>query len=199
MRFHRYAALAVLIASGLLATILHQSDPPAATPAPVGQVVAPPTVADLTFARMMVSHHEQAVRMSRALIAKPGVPERVGAIAEFIAHDQQREIDELTNWLVAWDAGGAPAGGHEHGGAGMLTETQLRDLDRAPGNRAAPIFLRLMIEHHTGAITMARDLLTGGGRNVFTHRMAKHVVNEQSDENTAMTALLRDDAVWRRG
>ncbi|MFG1610647.1 DUF305 domain-containing protein [Actinoplanes sp. NPDC049265] len=188
MRFHRYAALAVLIAAGLLATVLHRGDRPAAPPAPVGQVVAPPTEADLAFAGMMIEHHEQAVRMSRALIAKPGQPERVTAIAQFIVHDQQREIDEMNAWLTAWDM---PAGHHDHDGAGMLTDAQLRELDHATGPRAAPTFLRLMIEHHTGAITMARDLLDGGGRNVFTHRVAKHVVNEQTDENAAMTALLR--------
>jgi Domain of unknown function (DUF305) len=79
--------------------------------------------------------------MSRALIAKPGAPERIVAIAEFIAHDQQREAGE-------------------------------------------------MIEHHRGGIVMARALLDGDGRNVYTHGLAKHVVNEQTDENEAMAALL---------
>jgi uncharacterized protein (DUF305 family) len=188
MRFERYAALAALIVAGLAVTFLHRGDPPAAPPAPVGQVVAPPTEADLAFAGMMIKHHEQAVRMSRTLIAKPGQPERVTAIAQFIAHDQQREIDEMNAWLEAWDL---PAGHHDHGGAGMLTDAQLRELDHAPAAEAAPIFLRLMIEHHTGAVTMARDLLKAGGRNVFTHRVAKHVINEQTDENAAMAALLR--------
>ncbi|MEV4708800.1 DUF305 domain-containing protein [Actinoplanes sp. NPDC049316] len=154
--------------------------------------VAAPTSADLEFAQMMVVHHAQAVRMSRALVAKPGVPERVRLIADFIAHDQQREIDETNAWLDAWGGAHASAGHHHAGGgsAGMLTEAQLRQLDAATGPAAGRMFLRLMIEHHTGAITMARALLDGDGRNVYTHGMAKHVINEQTAENDAMRALL---------
>jgi len=47
-----------------------------------------------------------------------------------------------------------------------------------------------MIEHHRGAITMARTLLDGDGRNVYTHNLARHVINEQTDENRAMAKLL---------
>ncbi|MEV6602458.1 DUF305 domain-containing protein [Actinoplanes sp. NPDC051346] len=159
---------------------------------PVAAVpVAAPTSADLNYALMMVVHHEQAVRMSRALVAKPGVPERVRLIADFIVRDQQREIDETNAWLTAW--GHQPAR-HEHGAApgthGMLTEAQLRGLDAAPTADAAPMFLRLMIEHHSGAITASRSLLDGGGRNVYIRGLAKHVINEQSAENDAMRALL---------
>ncbi|ROP27821.1 DUF305 domain-containing protein [Couchioplanes caeruleus] len=194
----RLAAALVLAATALVVLAFTvfggaKEDAAPAAARPVAAVsVAPPTGADLNYALMMVVHHEQAVRMSRALVAKPGVPERVRLIADFIAHDQQREIDETNAWLTAW--GHEPAKAHKHGAApgthGMLTEAQLRGLDAATTEQATPMFLRLMIEHHTGAITASRSLLDGGGRNVYIHGLAKHVINEQSAENDAMRALL---------
>jgi uncharacterized protein (DUF305 family) len=125
--------------------------------------------------------------MSRALIAKPGAPERIVAIAEFIARDQQREVDEMNAWLAAW---GEPAHAGHGSGHGMISAAREAELEKAPTRRAGPLFLRLMIEHHRGAIVMARALLDGDGRNVYTHGLAKHVINEQTDENKAMAALL---------
>jgi len=192
----RLAAALVLAATALIVltfAVRGRADEPRPQPVAAGATgaVTGPSTADLEFARMMVVHHEQAVRMSRGLVAKPGVPERVRLIADFIAHDQQREIDETNAWLDAWGAGASP---HAHGGAddshGMLTEDQLRRLEAATGAAASRLFLELMIEHHTGAITMARSLLDGAGRNVYTHGLAKHVINEQSAENDAMRALL---------
>jgi uncharacterized protein (DUF305 family) len=188
----RLAAVLVLAATALTVltfAVRGRADEPRRQPVAAQAAVTAPSAADLEFARMMAVHHAQAVRMSRGLVEKPGVPERVRLIADFIAHDQQREIDEMTAWLQAW---GQPASGHTHGGAshGMLTEKQLRELDEATGAAASKLFLRLMIEHHTGAITAARSLLDGGGRNVYTHGLAKHVINEQTAENDAMRALL---------
>ena len=149
---------------------------------------AGPSGTDVHFAQMMVTHHEQAVRMSRALLAKGEVPERIRLIAEFIVHDQQREIDETNAWLSAWDQ--PVAAGSADGGHGMLTEAQLTELDRAKLPEAGTIYLRLMIEHHQGAITMSRSLLDGGKSNPYLHSLAKHVINEQSGEIDAMRALL---------
>ncbi|WP_122977419.1 DUF305 domain-containing protein [Actinoplanes teichomyceticus] len=151
---------------------------------------ATPSAADVHYARMMVTHHEQAVRMSRTLIAKGAVPERIRLIAEFIIHDQQREIDRTNDWLAAWSQPpAAPAGGGaEHG---MLTAAQLAELDRADAGPAPAVFLRLMIEHHRGAIAMSRSLLDRPGGNAYLRSLAKHVINEQTAENDAMAALLR--------
>ena len=128
--------------------------------------------------------------MSRTLLAKGAVPERIRLIAEFIVHDQQLEIDQMNEWLTAW---GEPApdpvdSGAEHG---MLTAAQLGDLDRADRKKAPDVFLRLMIEHHRGAVAMSSSLLDGPDGNAYIHGVAKHVVNEQTAENDAMAALLR--------
>jgi uncharacterized protein (DUF305 family) len=151
---------------------------------------AGPSAADVAFAQGMIAHHEQAVRMSNALLAKPDTPERLALIAGFIAKDQQREITEMTAWLTAWNE---PGTAHEHGHTddhGMLPESDLRRLDEAAFPQAGPLFLDQMIEHHRGAIAMSRTLLADPGANPYLRGVAKHVINEQTAENDAMRALL---------
>jgi uncharacterized protein (DUF305 family) len=166
---------------------------PTAT-APAASVGTPGT-ADEHYARMMVTHHGQAVRMSRVLLSKGGTPERIRLIAEFIERDQQREMGQIDAWLVAWGRPPAgspePAAGSEPDAAhGMLTAAQLAELERADAATAPEVFLRLMIEHHRGAIAMSRRLLDLPEGNAYTRGLAKHVINEQSAENDAMAALL---------
>lgn len=198
----RLAAGLSLAVTGLTVFVLRDLGAGGAEPVrqpAVAVSVAAPTGADVHYAQMMVVHHEQAVRMSRTLIAKGDVPERIRLIAEFIAKDQQREIDQTKDWLTAWDRptaaptppGSAPAPARspaaEHG---MLTEAQLGELDRADTRTAPAVFLRLMIEHHRGAIVVSRSLLDGTDGNVHIRSLAKHVINEQTAENDAMSALL---------
>jgi uncharacterized protein (DUF305 family) len=150
---------------------------------------------DLLFARMMIPHHAQAVWMSRDLLTKSDVPPRVVAIAEFIARDQQREVDEMNAWLGSWDqprvdpADPAVARLHAGEGHGMLSEAQLADLAAAQGPAAGRLYLTQMIEHHLGAMAMAKGAVTAG-RNAYVRNLAKHVINEQGAENEAMRRLI---------
>jgi uncharacterized protein (DUF305 family) len=183
----RRLAAALLLALAATAAC----DPGSARPAPSVSVV-PPNGVDLLFAKMMVLHHAQAVSMSNALLARPGVPERIRNVAGFIAHDQQREIDEMNQWLQAWGQPvvdpadpairslHGPGGGH-----GMLTDAQIAEIGKA----GPDLYLRDMIEHHRGAIVMARSAIDSGA-NAYIRGLAKHIVNEQTAENEAMSRLL---------
>ena len=171
---------------------------PQRAPVPPAAPVAAPSGIDVLFAEMMVVHHAQAVELSRIIVAKPGVPERVLRIAGFIARDQQREIDETNAWLVAWDRSPVdpadPAQARRHAGAdaaahGMLSAGRFDQVRAAGPAAASRLFLQQMIAHHTGAITMARSLLESG-TNVYVRGLAEHVINEQTAENDAMAALL---------
>ncbi len=159
----------------------------------------PPNGVDLLFATMMIVHHDQAVRMSRDLVAKPGVPERAVAVAAYIAKDQQREIHEMNDWLRAW---GRPAvdpadpalhrlHGRDAAGHGMIDESDVAATGTAPPAEATRSYLTHMIEHHDGAITMARSALIDG-RNAYVRTLSRHIINEQSAENDAMRAMLAE-------
>ena len=187
VRRHLAAALVLLATAGLVVALTRGHHAPPRTK-PVAEAAATtPNPADVDYAQMMIAHHAQAVLMSKQLLARPGVPERVADVARFIVADQQREIDQLTAWLVAWHLDAT--GGHQHG---MLDAADMARLTGASPSQAVPLFLRLMIKHHQGAIDMSWELLKGGGTNVFIHSVAKHVINEQTAENSAMTALLTD-------
>ncbi|NHC44922.1 DUF305 domain-containing protein [Motilibacter aurantiacus] len=214
MRASGLLALVAAVAAALIGTTALRGGPgrdvsaaqpvaASAGPAAAQPVVRPkpPNAADVVFAQMMVPHHQQAVRMSRLLLAKDGVHDRARAIAEYIARDQAREASDMRAWLTAWGKPLAPGPGPAHGAhgsrwsrdlaamPGMLTPAQLRRLDGAVGAPATELFLRQMIEHHLGALDMARQVVAEGD-NVYTRKIAKHILAEQAGENAAMARLI---------
>ena len=148
--------------------------------------------ADVTFAQMMIPHHQQAVEMSAVILSKDGVDPQVTKLAEQIKQAQQPEIDTMTSWLTAW---GKPAdggmGGMDHGGdTGMMSGEQmqqLRDADAATGQR---LFLEGMIAHHQGAVAMAEDEIANG-TNPDAIALAESIVKAQNAEITTMEELLQ--------
>ncbi|WP_329051052.1 DUF305 domain-containing protein [Amycolatopsis sp. NBC_01488] len=136
--------------------------------------------ADVTFAQQMVPHHRQAVEMSVPAPQHTKNPQ-VLALSGGIAKAQQPEIDQLTTWLKQW---GAPdmAGMHH----GMVDTGDLDTLRDAAYDRK---WLTLMVEHHRGAIDMARTELSQGA-NTDAKAMAQRIVDTQQAEVDRMTALL---------
>ena len=65
---------------------------------------------DRAFVDMMIPHHQGAIRMARAELAKGASPEAMD-LAEAIIDAQAKEIDEMNTWRVDWYGGPSPAGG----------------------------------------------------------------------------------------
>lgn len=160
---------------------------------------APPSDVELTFAREMITHHEQAVRMSADLLERNDADGVVTDLAEFIQRDQQREITAMQAWLDAWEDTEpalfepAPqsdvmtaAVGPDHG---MVSHGQEQELTLLGGAPAQLSFLRLMIVHHEGAIAMSRALVEHGS-NPFVLSVAKHILAEQDREVRAMQQVI---------
>ncbi|MFJ4622134.1 DUF305 domain-containing protein [Streptomyces sp. NPDC088812] len=174
-----------------------------------------PNSADVSFARMMIEHHGQALEMT-ALAPKQANSAQVKALASRIAATQGPEIEALRSWLSAHGeddgstADGASAGstadgtsagstagsgstadgGHDHAAMpGMATEAQMGKLRAARGKAFDELFLTLMITHHEGALTMAADV-KAQGNNIRVEEMADDVVAEQTTEITRMRAML---------
>lgn len=156
--------------------------------APTTEAAASFNGADVTFAQMMIPHHEQAVEMSDTLLAKDGIDEQVRDLATQIKDAQQPEIDQLKDWLSDWGQEEADMGGMNHGG-GMMSEDDMTALDDATGADAARLFLEQMTAHHEGAIGMA-EAEVKNGENAEAKAMADSVVATQTEEITLMQDLL---------
>jgi uncharacterized protein (DUF305 family) len=201
---NRFVLPGFALAAALTLTACSASDPatppdaspaPASSPADAGQSGAFAD-ADVTFARAMIPHHEQALTMADALLAKDGTDPRVVELAEQISAAQAPEIAQLTEWLGEWgadiDAQDGDGGHGDHSGmAGMMSEADLAELDDAEGEDAGRLFLTQMIEHHEGAVAMARTELEQG-EHAGAREMARAIVDSQSAEIAHMRDLLGD-------
>jgi uncharacterized protein (DUF305 family) len=74
---------------------------------------------------------------------------------------------------------------------GMLTADQLAELERAGGAVFDRLFLRFMIQHHQGALTMVADLLAAsGGQDEDVFKFISDVNADQTTEIDFMSKML---------
>ena len=158
----------------------------------------------------MIHHHAQAIVMSR-WAPTHGASKSVTTLAERIINAQQDEILSMQRWLRSH---GQPApepdphgmmmemGGmkHEMLMPGMLTDEQMKQLDAARGKDFDLLFLRYMIQHHQGAVTMVNDLFAtpGAAQETAVYKMASDVFADQTTEIDRMQKMLAS-AVFETG
>ena len=175
---------------------------------------APWTAADARFMTHMIPHHAQAIVMSR-MAASHGASIDVQRLAARIINAQQDEIALMQQWLadrrqpvpeahthMHATAAGATGGDHsqhaqhmqqmqEHASMpGMLSEAQLRQLDAARGREFDRLFLTFMIQHHTGAVTMIKELLASPPQDEMAFRLAADINVDQTTEIARMERML---------
>jgi uncharacterized protein (DUF305 family) len=153
--------------------------------------------ADVRFATDMIPHHEQAVRMAemaQGMDLDPAVQD----LAAVIRSAQQPEIDTMASWLEDWgedvpdssmDGMGhsdMDDGDDAHGMPGMMSDHELQELDDATGMAFQTMWLRMMIEHHEGAIEMAKTEQQYG-----KYGPAKDLAEQIESTQTAEIAKMR--------
>jgi uncharacterized protein (DUF305 family) len=158
---------------------------------PAGSLV---TEADVRFMQMMIAHHAQAVAMT-AMAERAGASARVLKLAQKIDLSQAGEITLMQDWLreykqfvpdtTSWRTMQM---------AGMLTEAQMTQLAAARGRAFDALFLRLMIQHHQGAISMVEDLFKAprAAQEVDISVLANEIENAQRAEIGLMWEMLAD-------
>ncbi|MEH0843369.1 DUF305 domain-containing protein [Micromonospora sp. CPCC 205711] len=166
-----------------------------ATGAPSASASAGFGDADAMFAQMMIPHHQQAVQMSELAGTRAQDPE-VKQLAAQIKAAQAPEIATMTGWLTAWGRpvpSASPAGGHlpgmDHGMPGMMSDADMAKLAAASGQEFDRQFLTMMIAHHQGAITMAKEEIANGV-NADAKSMAQQIVAAQQGEIETMNKIL---------
>lgn len=82
---------------------------------------------------------------------------------------------------------------HDHSNMpGMLTQSQLEELAAAKGHDFDTLFLRYMIQHHSGAITMVNDLMAvdGAAQELAIGKLAGDINVDQKTEIERMRLML---------
>jgi uncharacterized protein (DUF305 family) len=145
--------------------------------------------ADVMFAQMMIPHHEQAVEMADAVLAKDGTSPEVAELATEVKAAQAPEIEQLDQWLDTWGAERTSEHTGHAGMSGMMSEEDMQALEAATAPESDRLFLEQMIAHHRGAVEMAQEEVEAGSdANAVT--MAQTIVETQTSEIAAMESLL---------
>ena len=160
------------------------------------------TEADVRFVQGMIHHHAQALRMT-ALVPQRSSSEALKLMARRMDASQEAEIEQLRTWLLDRDED-APefhrVHGHAHGRGqrpmpGMLSEAELKRLERAQGEPFDRLFLQFMIRHHRGAIQMVEELYASdGGLEPAVDALARNIDSDQLIEIGRMQAMLAERA-----
>ena len=169
-----------------------------------------PSDADVKFMQGMIMHHSQAVEMTELLRTRSHDPE-VQALGKRISISQTDEMRFMREWLTergepisehaSMDMPGMDMAGMDHMDMGsmpmmpgMLTKEQMKALAAATGPAFDHLFLTGMIQHHTGALTMVKDLfrVPGAGQDPRLFDFASDVDNTQQAEIDIMRHMLKE-------
>jgi uncharacterized protein (DUF305 family) len=181
-----------------------------------------PSEADVKFMQGMIMHHGQAVEMTDLLRTRSQDKE-VQALGKRISISQTDEMRFMKQWLIdrglplsehgsmnmaGMDMAGMDHMDHDHMDPdhmdhmdmampmmpGMLTPAQMKELAAASGPAFDHLFLTGMIQHHTGALIMVKDLFAtqGAGQDPQLFDFASDVDNTQQAEIDIMRHLLKE-------
>lgn len=157
--------------------------------------------ADVDFVTGMIRHHAQAIVMAN-WAPTHGASKSVGVLCARIINAQTDEITVMQLWLEdrkqpVPEAKPVPmkmmVDGVEHEMLmpGMLTDAQLTELDAARGPQFDRLFLRSMIQHHRGAVTMVDQLFAspGAGQDEGVYKFASDIYADQTTEIQRMQMM----------
>jgi len=148
---------------------------------------------DISFAQMMIPHHQQAVQMADLALVN-AKSAQVKALAKQIKAAQAPEIAKMKGWLKSWGSpmtSSSSMPGMQMGSTspGMMTDAQMTNLSHAHGASFDTMWLQMMITHHQGAITDAKQVLKTT-KNAEVKKLAQAIITGQTAEITTMKQML---------
>jgi uncharacterized protein (DUF305 family) len=152
------------------------------------------TKADVEFMQGMIAHHAQAIVMSR-MAASHGANPQVLKLSTKIDQSQVPEIRIMQVWLQSNNQFAPDTSSwHKVTMSGMLTTAQLDSLEAAKGVAFDRAYLRMMIQHHAGALQMVDDLFNSpdAGQEVNVNTFANDVATTQTTEIGIMERLYKE-------
>jgi uncharacterized protein (DUF305 family) len=186
---------------------------PTRTLPPSTRATLPPhSPKDVEFMQGMIMHHAQAVEMT-ALIESRTENKNIRLLGARISQSQSDEMKFMKRWLEVREKPISPSmqgntsmdmsshnmsSHHDHMlMPGMLTSKQMDNLKKAKGAEFDELFLRGMIQHHNGALTMVKDLFdtAGAGQDGELFNFASDVDGSQRAEIRIMQTMLGEKPV----
>jgi len=149
---------------------------------------------DVIFLKKMIIHHEQALLLSRLVPSRTNTNNLID-LASRIDSSQEDEILFMNSWL---EERGENTMEHKHHDSnmmkmsGMASDKEIETLKNLDGFEFDKLFLRLMINHHDGAINMVDDLRDQAGTayDPVLNEFISDLINDQAIEIERMNNLL---------
>ena len=158
--------------------------------------------ADVDFLQGMIVHHEQAIVMSEMADERTN-NKSILDLAKRIDASQKDEINFMESWLKDRDEFKKVVDEHHHNHhdhnmhkyidmVGMATPKQLNDLSNSDSTSFDRLFLKLMINHHDGALEMVEELkkYPGNTYDPILNEFVSDLINDQGVEIERMNTLL---------
>ncbi len=165
--------------------------------------------ADVAFSSDMIQHHAQALAMVDLTLDRDLDPE-VQQLAEAIRAAQGPEIETFSDWLTDWDEE-VPETMRDHTNAGhdndntsgdmegmddskndmpgMMSADDMQGLEDASDADFRTMWLEMMVEHHEGAVEMAKTEIEDGQYKRAID-LANSIITSQTGEIETMKGLL---------
>ncbi|MBB3752281.1 uncharacterized protein (DUF305 family) [Mycolicibacterium sp. BK634] len=173
-------AFSVLAGCSLRTATTSQQAPPAQ---PVGYEEH--NDADVAFVQQLIPLERQAVALSDALLAKPGVDRGVADIATAIQENDRPEIAQLQGWLNDW---GAPAAVKD-GATELATHQSAADLQAADPSRAAKLYLEQMIANRERTLALSKTEVDHGTYRATVAAAGGNEATQERQISTMKTLL----------
>lgn len=150
---------------------------------------------DVTFLSDMIPHHTQALLMVEMTKGRELTPE-FAELTQGIAAAQGPEIDQMSSWLDSSGYDVPDSDSHmgmmgDDNGMGMMTDEDSETLGGMMGDDFEAMWMRMMIEHHEGAIAMSKVELDEGV-NADARALAQRIIDAQEAEIALMEGLLAE-------
>lgn len=143
--------------------------------------------ADVSFLQMMYPHHAQAVDMAKMVPSRSQNQELI-TLAKNVENAQAPEMQQITKLLASFGKP-APSATMDHAMAGIMSQDQMTELAGLSGPAFDKMWMRMMVEHHQGAIDMSNTELKNG-TNADARALAQSIATAQQGEIDQMNKML---------
>lgn len=144
--------------------------------------------AEVAFLADMIHHHKDGVAMAK-LALENSKDQHLKEMNQKMISDQETEINQMAEWLNRWHQK-KPEDHAMHAESKAMAEEHMQKLKNAKGADFDKTFLKTMIQHHQGAVEMAKAVVEKTNKAELKE-LAQKIITSQSQEIEHMEAMLK--------